>query len=108
MQGPVQLVQTAGGQQYMMPIPAATPIVYQSPLPTQQPTIVIDTGPRVMQEGGYMEDQMAAEQGMPVMGIRPRNNVTPRARPMSPRRGPATVNGQAPTKNVQFTFTKLG
>ena len=111
-----QLVQAAGGymtnQQYVMP----TPIVYQSPLPfapqgtVQSPqTIVIDTGPRVMQEGGYMEDQMAAEQGMPVMGNshQHRNHTTPRARPMSPKRGPAMIGGQVPSKNVQFTFTKL-
>jgi DNA-directed RNA polymerase II subunit RPB2 len=109
-----QLVQTAGGQQYIMQGGAfpltASPIIYSSPLPgvNAPPTIVVDTTPRMMQEGGYMEDQYAAEGGMPVMGGgNQRRHITPRQRAMSPRRGPAMIGGQAAPKNAQYTITKL-
>jgi hypothetical protein len=102
-----------GGQQYVTP----SPIVYQPPAPTAPTTIVIDTGPRAMEEAGFQDDMQAAARGMPVMGMSSSSvrgggmrRVTPRARPGSPRRGPAMVGGMEPSvaanaKNI--TIKKL-
>jgi hypothetical protein len=95
----------AGGAQYIMP----QPIVYQSPTPQTPTTIVIDTSPQAMEQSGYQESMQAAARGMPVMGSGQaggRRHTTPRARAMSPRRGPASVGGY--TAGAKITINKLG
>jgi DNA-directed RNA polymerase II subunit RPB2 len=105
--GMPQILQGGGGS-YVIP----QPIVYQSPLPQMQQsptTIVIDTGPQAMEASGYQESMQAAARGIPVMGSGQaggRRHTTPRARPMSPRRGPASVGGY--TAGAKITINKLG
>jgi hypothetical protein len=100
-------------QQMMMPAPFVyqpqVPIVMGGAVPTAGPTIVIDTTPPAMAE--YVEDEQAAAQGHRVMGGGGRNgrHVTPRARAMSPRRGPASFgNAAPPAPNQKITIQKIG
>ena len=83
------------------------PIVYQGTVPGAPPTIVIDSGPRAMNnmDGGYSEDMQLAARGVPVMGSsRRRNNTTPRARAQSPK----TFGGKEVGGSSIITVNKLG
>jgi hypothetical protein len=83
------------------------PIVYQGTVPGAPPTIVIDSGPRAMNnmDGGYSEDMQLAARGVPVMGSsRRRNNTTPRARAQSPK----TFGGKEVGASSIITVNKLG
>jgi DNA-directed RNA polymerase II subunit RPB2 len=83
---------------------------YESPVgPTYPPTFYVDTSSTTMAQEGFMEDEMDAHRGFPVMGGTNRRNITQRARPMSPRRPPATVGGQSLHSNgkVKFTINKI-
>jgi hypothetical protein len=104
--GVPQMLQAGGGAPYIIP----QPIVYQAPAPNAPTTIVIDTSPQAMEQSGYQEPMQAAARGVPVMGSGQaggaRRHTTPRARPMSPRRGPASVGGY--TAGAKITINKLG
>lgn len=103
--GMPQILQGGGGPQYIIP----QPILYQAPAPNAPTTIVIDTSPQAMEQSGYQEPMQAAARGAPVMGGgNARRHITPRQRPMSPRRGPASVGGGAYTPGAKITINKLG
>jgi DNA-directed RNA polymerase II subunit RPB2 len=105
---PMTMPIQAGGAQYVIP----QPIVYQAHTPQAPTTIVIDTSPQAMEQSGYQEPMQAAARGTPVMGGGAaggaRRHTTPRARPMSPRRGPASVGGMNITPGAKITINKLG
>ena len=94
-----------GGYQYVVP----QPIMYQAPVQNGPPTIVIDTGVRAMQQGGYMESYEAASHGEPVMGsfgARSRHQ-TPRGRATSPKKG-VTFGGEQVHSSTKINVSKLG
>jgi DNA-directed RNA polymerase II subunit RPB2 len=101
--GMPQILQGGGAPQYVIP----QSILYQAPAPNAPTTIVIDTSPQAMEQSGYQEPMQAAARGVPVMGGG-RRHTTPRQRPMSPRRGPASVGGGAYTAGAKITINKLG
>jgi hypothetical protein len=76
------------------------PTIYRAPVPNGPPTIVIDTSPRMMNQGG--------------LSFQSRRNVTPRARAGSPRPQRATGGGRSSmiveglTANSKITVNKLG
>ena len=115
MQQPTGLMQQGGAQQMMMPNPLMympqPPLLLPPPNPGAGQTIVIDTGSRSMQAGGYMEDQQFAARGEPVMGGQsraPSRRITPRV-----RREPASFGGANPMQGpppsgTKFVINKLG
>jgi hypothetical protein len=91
----MQMIQQGG--QYSIP----HPLVYSSPVPHGQPTIVVDTSARAMQQGGYLDTYQDAAIGQPVMGRR----QTPRGRATSPKKG----FGDGPiAPSTKVTVSKLG
>lgn len=115
MSQPQAQTQVGGfSQQYMTP----APIVYNNNPFTQgqgamdgQKTIIIDTSPEAMMEGGYMETQQQASRGIPVMGGNSmRRHTTPRNRAMSPKqpKAPMTFGGAPMPSNAKIVINKLG
>jgi hypothetical protein len=68
--------------------------VFRAPVPNGPPTIVIDTTPRMMNQGQSQEQS--------------RRNVTPRSRPDSPRRQRSSMVVDGLTANSKITVSKLG
>jgi hypothetical protein len=96
---PMQMVQQGG--QYSIP----HPIVYSSPVPHGQPTIVVDTSAQAMQQGGYLDTYQDASRGRSVMGGGRRQ--TPRGRATSPKK--AVTFGDSPiSSSTKVTVSKLG
>ena len=78
------------------------PIIYNSPVPNGQPTIVVDTSAQAMQQGGYLDTYQEASRGKPVMGRR----QTPRGRAASPKK---VSFGDGPiAASTKVTVSKLG
>jgi hypothetical protein len=97
-----------GGASYQYVIPQ--PIIYQSPIPGGPNTITIDTSPRTMQQGGFMDSYQRANAGEPVMGsfgMKSRHR-TPRRRPESPQRGGKLTFAEPLTPATKITINKLG
>jgi hypothetical protein len=88
------------GGQYSIP----QPLVYASPVPHGQPTIVVDTSARAMQQGGYLDTYQEASRGQPVMGGR---RQTPRGRATSPKKGVTFGDGPI-SSTTKVTISKLG
>jgi hypothetical protein len=102
-------VQAGGYQQMMVPAPVMyqmapmqpmqpmQPMMVPAPMAGGPPTIVIDTGPNVMQQGGFLDELHEAQRGVPVMGRRSmdRRHTTPRARGSSPQARPAQRGGMS-------------
>ena len=96
-----------GGASYQYVIPQ--PIIYQSPIPGGPNTITIDTSPRTMQQGGFMDSYQRANAGEPVMGsfgMKSRHR-TPRRRPESPKRGGKLTFAEPVTPATRITINKL-
>ena len=109
LQGQPQMVlppQQGGAFQYVIP----QPIVYQAPIPQGPPTIVIDTSPQTMQQGGFMESYENARQGQPVMGSfgAKSRHQTPRGRAVSPPKKGVTFGGEPLNSGAKVTVNKLG
>ena len=109
LQGQPQMVlppQQGGAFQYVIP----QPIVYQAPIPQGPPTIVIDTSPQTMQQGGFMESYEQARQGQPVMGSfgAKSRHQTPRGRAVSPPKKSVTFGGEPLSSGSKVTVNKLG
>ena len=111
---PFQQVQRGGAQQPLM-MGGVPQVMMMPPLlgqPNQQngggTTIIVGSGPREMQQDGFMEDEMDARKGYPVMGGVSRN-ITRRARPMSPRRQVSFGDQQSapPAPGTKFVINKL-
>ena len=105
MQMPMQMqmpqMQTQQGGQYSIP----HPLIYASPVPHGQPTIVVDTSARAMQQGGYLDTYQQAAGGQPVMGRR----QTPRGRATSPNTRKGVTFGDGPiAPTTKVTISKLG
>jgi hypothetical protein len=100
------MVQQGGAFQYVIP----QPIVYQAPVPQGPPTIVIDTSPQTMQQGGFMESYEQARQGQPVMGSfgAKSRHQTPRGRAVSPPKKGVTFGGEPLNSGAKVTVNKLG
>ena len=95
------MVQQGGSYQYSIP----HPLVYGSPVPNGQPTIVIDTSAQAMQQGGYLDTYQEATRGQPVMGRR----QTPRGRATSPNARKGVTFGDGPiAPSTKVTVSKLG
>ncbi len=96
-------------QPQMMPYTPFPPLITPPAQTGGGNTIIIDTNSRALQSSGFMEDEMDAQNGMPVMG-RSNRRITPRARPMSPRREPASFGsgGGAPAPGTKFVINKIG
>jgi hypothetical protein len=100
-QVPQMQMQPQQGGQYSIP----HPLVYSSPVPHGQPTIVVDTSARAMQQGGYLDTYQDAARGQPVMGRR----QTPRGRATSPKKGVTFGDGHGPVASTtRVTISKLG
>ena len=115
-------VQQGGYQQMMVP----APLMYQQMMPMQPmmvpapmaggpPTIVIDTSPVAMQNGGFLDELHEAQRGVPVMGRRSleRRHTTPRARGSSPQARPAqrggmSFGGEPLSTGQKITVQKMG
>jgi DNA-directed RNA polymerase II subunit RPB2 len=119
MQMPVQ----QGGFQQMYPAPLMyqqpyvmqPQMVYQAPMAQGPPTIVIDTSPRAMQQGGFLDELHEANSGVPVMGRRSmdRRHTTPRARGASPQARPSqkggmSFGGEPLSTGQKITVQKMG
>ena len=98
--------QQGGAFQYVIP----QPIVYQAPIPQGPPTIVIDTSPQTMQQGGFMESYEDARRGQPVMGSfgAKSRHQTPRGRAASPPKKGVTFGGEPLSSGSKVTVNKLG
>ena len=83
------------------------PMVFQTMAGGAPPVIVIPTGPEQMQQGGYDEEYREAARGRPVMGQTNRRHITPRARPMSPRRQDSAFGGGPVAASTKITIRKL-
>ena len=91
------------------------PVMYQPPFPQGPQTIVIDTSPMAMQQGGYLEELEEANNGVPVMGRRSqqmsRRHTTPRARATSPQarqKGGMSFGGEPLHTSQKITVQKMG
>ena len=119
MQMPVQ----QGGFQQMYPAPLMyqqpyvmqPQMIYQAPMAQGPPTIVIDTSPRAMQQGGFLDELHEANSGVPVMGRRSldRRHTTPRARGASPQARPSqkggmSFGGEPLSTGQKITVQKMG
>ena len=106
LQGQPMPPQQGGAFQYVIP----QPIVYQAPIPQGPPTIVIDTSPQTMQQGGFMESYEQARQGQPVMGSfgAKSRHQTPRGRATSPPKKGVTFGGEPLSSGAKVTVNKLG
>ena len=103
-QMPMQMPIQQGGQ-YTTP----HPIIYSSPVPHGQPTIVIDTSAQAMQQGGYLDTYQEASRGQPVMGGGSRRRQTPRGRATSPSARKGVTFGDGPiAASTKVTVSKLG
>jgi hypothetical protein len=94
------------------------PFVLQTPVPNGPQTIVIPTNTHAMAEAGYMEDEMRAARGIPVMGSLGMRSgggsggggarhITPRNRAMSPKKG-VTFGGQTFNPGQKVMINKIG
>jgi hypothetical protein len=122
MQMPQQIQQ--GGFQQMYPAPLMyqqpyvmqPPMMYQAPMAQGPPTIVIDTSPMAMQQGGFLDELQEARSGVPVMGRRSmmdRRHTTPRARGASPQartsqKGGMSFGGEPLSTGQKITVQKMG
>ena len=120
MQGQMQMPQ--GGYQQMVPAPlmyqqpymVQQPMMYQAPMAQGPPTIVIDTSPMAMQQGGFLDELQEARSGVPVMGRRSmdRRHTTPRAnaRAASPqaRSKGISFGGEPLSTGQRITIQKMG
>ena len=122
MQMPLQMPQQ-GGYQQMVPAPlmySSQPYVgmpqmmYPAPMAQGPPTIVIDTSPMAMQQGGFLDELHEARSGIPVMGRRSmdRRHTTPRARGGSPQARPSqkgmSFGGEPLSTGQKITVQKMG
>jgi hypothetical protein len=72
------------------------------------PTIVIDTSPMAMQQGGFLDELDEANRGIPVMGRRSeRRHTTPRARGASPQRKAVSFGGEPLSTGQKITVQKI-
>ena len=99
IQPQMQMVQQGG--QYSIP----HPLVYASPVPHGQPTIVVDTSAQAMQQGGYLDTYQQAAGGQPVMGRQ--RHQTPRGRATSPKKSVTFGDGPI-AASTKVTVSKLG
>jgi DNA-directed RNA polymerase II subunit RPB2 len=92
---------------------AQEPILLNSPVPNGPPTFVVNTGTNAMAGAGYMEDEMRAARGIPVMGSLGMRSgglarhTTPRARAMSPKKA-VTFGGQSLAPGQKVMINKIG
>jgi formin 2 len=122
---PQQMPVQQGGFQQMYPAPLMyqqpyimqPQMVYQAPMAQGPPTIVIDTSPRAMQQGGFLDELHEANSGVPVMGRRSmdRRHTTPRANPrgVSPQARPSqkggmSFGGEPLSTGQKITVQKMG
>jgi hypothetical protein len=113
MQGPVQ---QGGYQMFPAPLMYSQPYVgmpqmmYPAPMAQGPPTIVIDTSPRAMQQGGFLDELHEANSGVPVMGRRSqdRRHTTPRVRGASPQaRKGMSFGGEPLSTGQRITVNKI-
>jgi len=121
-QGGYQQMPQQGGYQQMVPAPLMyqqpyvmqQPMIYQPPMAQGPPTIVIDTSPMAMQQGGFLDELQEARSGVPVMGRRSmdRRHTTPRAnaRAASPQARPKGISfgGEPLSTGQRITIQKMG
>lgn len=114
-----------GGFQQMYPAPLMyssqpyvmqQPMMYQAPMAQGPPTIVIDTSPMAMQQGGFLDELQEARSGVPVMGRRSmmdRRHTTPRAQsrgvsPQARQKGGMSFGGEPLSTGQKITVNKMG
>lgn len=92
------------------------PMMYQAPMAQGPPTIVIDTSPMAMQQGGFLDELQEARSGVPVMGRRSmmdRRHTTPRAQsrgvsPQARQKGGMSFGGEPLSTGQKITVNKMG
>jgi len=115
-------VQQGGYQMYPAPLMYSQPympqpqMIYQAPMAGgAPPTIVIDTSPRAMQQGGFLDELHEANNGVPVMGRRSqeRRHTTPHSRnrgvsPQARQKGGMSFGGEPLNTGQRITVQKMG
>ncbi len=89
--------------------PPQQPVILNTNASGSPPIIVIPSNAQELARDGYDEDAVQAGRGQPVMGgANPRRHTTPRARPMSPRKGHDPAFGGGPVApSTRITIRKL-
>jgi DNA-directed RNA polymerase II subunit RPB2 len=117
MQAQQMPIQQGGFQMAPAPLMYSQPYVplqqqmYPAPMAQGPPTIVIDTSPRAMQQGGFLDELHEANNGVPVMGRRSQRHTTPRARGASPQarqKGGMSFGGEPLATSQRITIQKMG
>ena len=99
---------------YSQPYMPQPQMIYQAPMAQGPPTIVIDTSPMAMQQGGFLDELREANNGVPVMGRRSqeRRHTTPhsRNRGVSPQARPKGMSfgGEPLSTGQKITVQKMG
>ena len=90
-------------------------MMYPAPMAQGPPTIVIDTSPMAMQQGGFLDELHEARSGVPVMGRRSldRRHTTPRANtrgvsPQARQKGGMSFGGEPLSTGQKITVQKMG